>query len=178
MEWMAVFIAGAITLTVVVQVVVSKRRARALVPADDAVAECWAVPAKPFELPIPASGALELILTMHADGEGRKHGIRWGFTASLTADRPVDGGGYRGGAEPFHLAVDAHAGPAQSRTKSGLPRVPAQVLDGDVTNTNANVKVLLAKIPAGGPFVLKGTVETAGSATVTSVWIAAHAAKS
>lgn len=174
---MALIIAGLMAATVVVQIVVSRRRARALAPADDAVAECWAVPMQPFELAIPASGALDLVLTMHADGEGRKHGIRWGFTASLKAERPAEGGGYRGGAEPFRLAIDAHAGSAATRTKSGLPRVHAEVIDSSVTNTNATVKVLLARVPAGGAFVLRGCFETAGSATVTSVWIAAHATK-
>ncbi len=168
---------GLMAATIVVQIVVSKRRARALAPADAAIAECWALPMHPFELAVPASAAPDLVLTMHADGEGRKHGIRWGFTASLTAERPAEGGGYRGGGEPFKLAIDAHAGSAAARTKSGLPRVHATVIDSSVTNTNASVKVLLARIPAGGPFVLRGRVETAGSATVTSVWIAAHASK-
>lgn len=132
---------------------------------------------QPFELAIPASGPLDLILTMHADGEGRKHGIRWGFTVSLTAERPAEGGGYRGGGEPFKLAIDAFAGSAATRTKSGLPRVHAEVIDSSVTNTNATVKVLLTRVPPGGAFVLRGAFETAGSATVTSVWIAAHAAR-
>lgn len=174
----ALIVAGFITLTVVVQIVVSRRRARAFAPADDALAECWAVPNQPFELTIPASGAIDLILTMHADGTGRKHGLRWGVTATLTAERPpADTAGYRGGAEPFRLAIDAYAGSQTPRTKSGYPRVHAETLDGSVTNMSASVKVRLARIPEGGQFVLRGTVEVAATTTVTSVWIAAHLVK-
>lgn len=174
---LALILAAAIVGTVVVQVLAAKRRARALAPADDAIAECWAVPSQPFELAIPASGPIELLLTMHADGTGRKHGVRWGFTASLLAERPaLATGGYRGDGEPFRLAVDAFAGSQTPRTKSGYPRVHADVIDGAVTNTNASVKVRLARIPGGGAFVLRGTVDVAASSTVTSVWIAAHAA--
>ena len=170
----ALFLVTLIGAIVGLQIAFVRRKRRSLALADDALAERWALPNEPFELTIPASGPIDLILSMHAE-DGGKHGGSWGFSATLDAERaPSSAASYREAPEPFRAAVEVHVGAFPPRIDKQRERLQATVLDGLSMGTRLTRKILLLKVPGGQAFVLRGKVVFNGSTRVTSVWIAAH----
>jgi hypothetical protein len=162
-------------LVVGVQIWVMRRRAASFTIADDAVAECFAVPDRPFALKVPASGPLDVVLTMHAEGSHLQggHVAHWGVVVTLRAKRPSPSAGYRdGGTPPFELAQEVVVGDATG--KALLPRVRGQMVLGNSMGRDVQAKAILARIPAGEAFVLEGSFEASVRTQVTSIWIAAR----
>lgn len=163
---------GVMVLAVATQIVVMRRafdRQAARWLDEPQIGAAYPRDGERFELRVPASGACDVVMRLGARdrASGRRSYSMARFSVTLLGERPPRAGT----AEPAtSVALEVLVGSPAPR-QGGLPLVRAVVEDAVAFGAMAARSFRLARIPAGGAFVLEGRLAASVDARSDAVSI-------